>query len=326
MRARLPRTRARPLTAAAALLTVALLAALAPAHGEPGHRFPALTAAERQAIRAALPERARVRPARPRRVLIFYRTDGYVHASIPYGIEALTQLGAVTGAYTADASEDLDAFSPSRLAAYDAVILENATHLAPSPSQRAALLAFVSGGRGLVGIHAASDSFYTWPEGQALLGGIFNSHPWTATDTVAVKLDDPGSPLTAAFGGRGFWVRDEIYQIDGPYSRERVHVLMSLDMARPENVRKPDQIVRADEDFPIAWIRTAGKGRVFYSSLGHNPELYRSREILQHYLDGIQFALGDLRADATPSAHLEHPPTPAPAPAWPAPLVNAAPN
>lgn len=323
MRAKLPRTCARPLTAAAALLTLVLLLALGPAHGEPGHQFPALTEAERQAIRAAVPERPRARPVRPRRVLIFYRTDGYVHASIPYGIEALTQLGAVTGAYTADASEDLAAFSPSRLAAYDAVIFDSATHLSPSSSQRAALLAFVSGGRGLVGIHAASDSFYSWPEGQALLGGIFNSHPWTAQDTVAVKLDDPGSPLTAAFGGRGFWVRDEIYQIDGPYSRERVHVLMSLDMARPENARKPEQIVRADEDFPIAWIRVQGKGRVFYSSLGHNPELYRTREILQHYLDGIQFALGDLKADATPSAQRKHAPSPAPAPEWPAPVINA---
>lgn len=326
MRAKLSRPRAPRLTAAAALLALAPLAALAPARAEPGHQFPALSDAERQAIRAAIPARPRARPARPRRVLIFYRTDGYVHASIPYGIEALTQLGTVTGAYTAEASEDLDEFAPSRLAAYDAVIFVSATHLAPSPSQRAALLAFVSGGRGLVGIHAASDSFYTWPEGQALLGGIFNSHPWTAQDSVAVKLDDPGSPLTQAFGGHGFWVRDEIYQIDGPYSRERVHVLMSLDMARPENARQPDQIVRADADFPIAWIRTHGRGRVFYSSLGHNPELYRTREVLQHYLDGIQYALGDLRSDATPSAHLAHPPAPAPAPEWPAPVLNAAPN
>ena len=301
-----------------ALLTLLLAGLPAGMEGaEPGHSFKPLSAAEQQAIRAAVPLHARAKPARARRVLIFYRTEGYVHASIPFGNEALRRLGEVPGAYSADASEDLEALSPGHLAAYDAVIFNNTTHLSLPPPQRFALLAFVRSGKGLVGIHSASDSFYTWPEGQALLGGTFNSHPWTAEDTVAVKLDDPESPLTAAFGRRGFWVKDEIYQIAGPYSREHVHVLLSLDMSRPENARKPEQLVRDDQDFPVAWVKEEGKGRVFYSSLGHNAEIYRNPELLQHYLDGIQFALGDLRADATPSAGLKHPPTAALAPKAP---------
>jgi type 1 glutamine amidotransferase len=297
-----------------ALGLAGVLAAGTPASAEPGHTFPPLSDAERQAIRAAIPQQARAAPTRPRRVLIFYRTEGYVHASIPYGNEALTQLGAVTGAYHAELSEDPDMFAQPRLRGYDAVVFNNSTHLWLTAAQRTGLLGFLGAGKGLVGIHAASDSFYTWPEGQTLLGGIFNSHPWTAKDTVAVKLDDPASPLAAAFGGHGFWVKDEIYQIDGPYSRERVHVVMSLDMSRPENARKKEELVRDDGDFPIAWIRQEGKGRVFYSSLGHNPEIYRTPQILQHYLDGIQFALGDLKADATPSAKLARPPAAAPAP------------
>jgi type 1 glutamine amidotransferase len=289
----------RPALPLALLLAAAVTAT---ARAEPGHRFAALTDADRKAIHAAVPARARVAPQRPRRLLILYRTEGYVHASIPFANEALRQLGEVTGAYRADASEEADSLSAAGLAPYDAVLFNNTTHLTLSPSQRAALLAFVNDGKGMVGIHAASDSFYTWPEGQELLGGIFNSHPWTADDTVAVKLDDPASPLAAAFGGHGFWVRDEIYQIDGPFSRARVRVLLSLDMSRPENARKPEQIVRGDQDFPIAWLKRAGKGRVFYSSLGHNAAIYETREFLQHYLDGIQFALGDLTADATASA------------------------
>lgn len=280
-------------------------------YAEPGHTFPPLTETERQTIRAAVPGRPRARPARPRRVLIFYRTEGYVHASIPFANEALKELGEVTGAYRADTSEDLAALSGPSLSQYDAIVFNNATHLSLPETARAALLAFVQGGKGVVGIHAASDSFYTWPEGQELLGGAFNSHPWTATDTVAVKIDDPESPLTAAFGGHGFWVKDEIYQIDGPYSRARVHELLSLDMARPENARKPEQLVRNDYDFPIAWIKHEGRGRVFYTSLGHNPEIYTTPQILQHYLDGLQFALGDLEADATPSRELKHPVAPA---------------
>ena len=299
-----------------------MLALVVTAHAEPGHSFRPLTATEQRDIRAALPAHARVSPARPRRVLIFYRTEGYVHACIPFANEALRQLGETTGAYHATVSDDLDALSASGLSPYDAVVLNNTTHLSLSPGQRSALLAFVKAGKGLIGIHSASDNFYTWPEGQALLGGAFNSHPWTADDTVAVKIDDRDSPLTAAFSGHGFWVKDEIYQIDGPYSREHVRVLLSLDMSRPENARPPDQLVRGDNDFPVAWIKHEGKGRVFYTSLGHNPEIYRTAQVLQHYLDGIQFALGDLRADGTPSAKLKPLPPPAPAPENPAVVID----
>jgi len=311
---------------AAALLATGSVVALSlssVARSEPGHVFAPLTPLEQQAIRAAVPPRPRAPPAKPRRVLLFYRTEGYVHACVPFANEALRLLGEVTGAWQTEISEDLAALSPSRLAGFDALVLNNTTHLSLSAAERSALLAFVDGGKGLVGIHAASDSFYTWPEGQTLLGGIFSSHPWTAADTVAVKLDDPDSPLTAAFGGHGFWVKDEIYQIDGPYSRDRVHVLLSLDMARPENARKPEQLVRDDGDFPIAWIRHSGRGRVFYSSLGHNPEIYRTPQILQHYLDGIQFALGDLAADATPSASLRPQPRAALAPVSPAVVIDS---
>jgi type 1 glutamine amidotransferase len=303
-----------PLCLHCGALALALLS-LGVARAEPGHVFAPLTPAETQAIRAALPAIPRAHPARPRRVLIFYRTDGFVHDSIPSANLALQELGARSGAYRADLSEDLGAFTFARLAAYDAVILNNSTHLDPTPAQRTALRAFVMHGKGLVGIHGASDSFYTWPDGQVLLGGIFNGHPWSKDDTVAVKIDDPHSPLTAAFEARGFWIKDEIYQIDGPYGRNRVHVLLSLDMAHPENARPPAELIRHDNDFPIAWIRREGQGRVFYTSLGHNPEVLRTPPLLQHYLDGIQYAIGDLPADATPSANLEPPPTAAPAPA-----------
>jgi len=285
------------------------------AHSEPGHVFKPLTPDEQQAIRAAIPDHPRARPAKPRHVLIFYRTEGFVHASIPHANEALEELGERTGAYTAQTGEDLPSLDPAQLAHYDAIIFNNTTHLSLTDlAHRTALLAFVKSGKGIVGIHAASDSFYTWPEGQELLGGFFHSHPWGSGDTVAVKLDDPQSPINATFGGHGFWVKDEIYQIIGPYSRTRQHVLLSLDMSRPENARKPDELVRTDNDFPIAWIKQEGRGRVFYTSLGHNPEDYRTRGLLQHFLDGIQYALGDLPADATPTAKLKSPPQPALAP------------
>ena len=297
------------------LIALALFSATPCAMAEPGHKFDPLSSEDIRKIACAIPAQAQARPKQPRRLLIFYRAEGYVHASIPYANEAFGQLGAHTGAYTAEISDDMGVFTPQRLARYDAVLFNNTTELNfADPAQRQALLDFVARGKGVIGIHAASDSFYTWPEGQALLGGQFKSHPWTAKDTVAVKLDDPAHPLVAAFAGKGFWIRDEIYQIVGSYSRSSQRVLLSLDMSQPENARPPDMIVRSDNDFPIAWIRQQGRGRVFYTSLGHNPELYETRQILQHYLDGIQYALGDLRALSESSATLPHPATPALAP------------
>lgn len=277
--------------------------------------FPALTPAELAAIDAAVPARARAVPVRPRRLLVFNRTGGFVHASIPHGDEALRRLGEKTGAFTATVTDDIAAFSAENLASFDAVVFNNTTRLAfNNPAYRRALLEFVASGKGVAGLHAATDNFPTWPEGQALLGGVFHGHPWTANDVSAVKLDEPAHVLNSAFNGRGFWIRDEIYQITGPYGRDRQRVLLSLDMSRPENARPPEKIKRTDNDFPISWIKTQGAGRVFYSSLGHNKDVFSTPELLQHFLDGLQFALGDLPADAVPSASLAAKPVPALAP------------
>jgi type 1 glutamine amidotransferase/HEAT repeat protein len=282
----------------------------------PGQEFPPLTAAEVQSIDQALPAAARVQPKQPRRLLVFYRTEGFVHQSIPVGNHAFVRLGEATGAWTAELSDDMASFDPQNLQRFDAVVFHNTTRLAfADPKHRQALLDFARRGKGVAGIHAGSDNFYDWPEGQALIGGIFHNHPWNARDTVAVKIDEPAHPVVAAFGGQGFWIREEIYQIVGPYSRERQRVLLSLDMSKPENARPADRIVREDQDFPISWIKQEGKGRVFYSSLGHNKEIFSTPEVLQHFLDGLQFALGDLPADAIPSARLSPAPEPALAPA-----------
>ena len=307
----------RPLRPASFALLLALsVGGTAPtALAEPGHVFPALTPAEKTAIANALPVNARVAPAKPRKLLVFYRTEGFVHGSIPYGNEALRRLGEATGAYTAVLSEDMAMFDPATLATFDAVVFQNTTKLAfANPAQRRALLDFVASGKGVVGLHAATDNFPTWPEGQALIGGLFHGHPWTSGNLVAVKLDDPDHVLNAAFHHQGFWITEEIYQITGPYDRDRQRVLLSLDMSRPENARPADKIVRTDHDFPISWIKNEDAGRVFYSSLGHNKDIFNVPSILQHFLDGIQFALGDLPADAIPSARLPTPPAPALAP------------
>lgn len=282
-----------------------------------------IPAADLASIKAALPEKASAEAKKPRKLLLFYRAEGFVHPSIPYGVEALKELGEKTGAYTSVASDDMAMFEPASLNQFDGVAFINSTQLKfENPVHRKALLDFVASGKGVVGIHAASDNFPTWTEGQELMGGLFHGHPWHAGDLVAIKLDDPANPINKGFQNEGFRLKEEIYQITGPYSRDKQRELVSLDMSKPENQRssavdkggKP-VIVRTDNDFPISWIKKEGQGRVFYTSLGHNKDIYFVSRILQHYLDGIQYALGDLAADDLPTASLKVQPAPALAPA-----------
>ncbi len=272
-------------------------------HAEPGRVFPPVTPAQIAGIEAALPKQKQS-PAKPRRLLVFYRTEGFVHSSIPVGLLSVKRLGESTGAFTTTASEDMAMFEPSALAGFDAVVFLNTTGLKfESPVHRQALLDFVKSGKGIAGIHAATDNFPTWPEGQALMGGVFHGHPWNAKDLSAVKIDEPAHALTQSFGGRGFWIREEIYQLKAPYSRERQRVLLSLDMSKPENARPADKIKRTDNDFAISWLRAEGKGRVFYTSLGHREDVYFAPSVLGHMFDGLRYALGDLAADDVPSVN-----------------------
>ncbi len=254
-------------------------------------------------IRKAAPEKATKTPARPRTVLVFSRCEGFKHSSIPYWDAAVVAMGEKTGAYKATVSYDLAMLRPENLNKFDALVLNNTTHLKlmkEDASVRQGLLDFIKGGKGIFGIHAATDNFYDWPEMQEIMGGKFTGHPWNAGDTVAVKLDDPDHPLLKAFGGKGFKIKDEIYLTDPPlYSREKARVLMSLDMsdARTAGI---DGGKHKNKDVGITWIKSVGKGRLFYGSIGHNNEIAWNPVILQHYLDGLQFVLGDIEADTTP--------------------------
>ncbi len=161
-----------------------------------------------------------------------------------------------------------------------------------SEELRASLMAWVKNGGAVIGIHAATDCSYQWKEYGQMMGGYFAGHPWGAGDTVTIKNGDPDNPINAAFQGQGITLKEEIYQFNrGIYSREKQRVLLSLDMTQtPEKSGN-----RADKDYAISWIKTHGKGRVFYCSLGHNNEIFSNPKVLQHYLAGIQWALGDLK-------------------------------
>lgn len=255
-------------------------------------------------VEKAIPSTARVEPAKPRKLLVFTLCKGFVHSSIPIGTHAMIRMGEKTGAYTAVHSEDPAMFAPDKLAEFDAVCMLNTTgELFEDPALKQSLLDFIKSGKGLVGIHAATDCFYQWADYGQMIGGYFDGHPWNARDTVTMKIDDPIHPLNQAFHGHGFSIMDEIYQFqEEPYSRDMLRVLLSLDTEKTDMTK--ESIKRSDGDFAVAWVRKYGEGRVFYCSLGHNEMTYWNPKVAQHYLDGIQFALGDLEADTTPSAQL----------------------
>ncbi len=256
---------------------------------------------EIEKMKQAIPDQLFAPAKKQHTVLVFSRTAGYRHRCIAYAKTMLKLMAQKTGLFTVVFNDRLTVFHPDSLKPFDAIVLNNPTQIElTNPQQRQALLNFVKNGGGLIGFHAATDNFYTWPEGARLLGGRFDQHPWNSKGTWHVIVEDKDHPLTQMFNGHDFDINDEIYRIR-PYDlRKNAHVLLRLDSNDPRN-RKAKGVRITDRDLPVSWIRTYGQGRVFYCSLGHNPHIYWNPQIVAHYLAGIQFALKDLNADATPT-------------------------
>lgn len=271
-------------------------------------------------IRAALPAEPYAKAKKARKLLVFSKTNGFRHESIATGKIAFEELGKKTGAFEVVISDDLANFEEDALKAFDAVCFLNTTMnvFSPSPAEmktmteeakkiaadtdsrlKSNLMAFVKSGRGFVGIHAATDTFYEFPEYSKMINGCFDGHPWNANTKVSVKVE-PGQekhPLVAMFGGENIEFSEEIYQLKEPYDSKAVHMLLRLDTAKTDMT--VEGIKRTDGDFGISWARHWEKGRVFYCSLGHNHEIYWTPKVLQHYLAGVQWALGDYEVAIT---------------------------
>ncbi len=265
-------------------------------------------------VTAALPAAAPATSKQPRKVLIFSRTAGFRHSSIGIGVKAIAMMGDKTGAYTAFATEDESYFEPAKLAKFDAVYMLNTTGdcLRPKESKdgvspkdreemlKKSLVDFVENGKGLMGCHSATDTYRDWKAYNKMMGGAFINHPWHTK--VPIKNLEPSHPLNRAFGGKDFEINDEIYQFrnDTASASERRY-LLSLDIeAMKERKLDLKQAARKDNLYGVSWVSKFGNGRTFYCSLGHREEIYWNPTVLQHYLAGLQYVLGDLEVDATP--------------------------
>jgi type 1 glutamine amidotransferase len=264
----------------------------------------------KEKIEAALPRTAAVTPRAPRKLLVvdLCPAGGWYHDTIAHANFAIQKMADNTGAYQPIFSNDLNNLKYPNILEYDAVFLNSIVgEVFSDPAVLDGLIRFVRQGGGVAGLHGASYASRDLPEFGELIGAQSGPH---RVETVTLKIDDPESPLTkqfatspltAGFGGKAFFWTDEFYHFlpTGPYSREKLHVLISIDDQKTD---LSQWRVRPDKDYGLVWVKSFGEGRVFNCALGHTPFLFETPAFAQMVLNGIQFVLGDLPVDTTPSA------------------------
>jgi type 1 glutamine amidotransferase len=226
------------------------------------------------------------------KALVFSRTTGFRHDSIPDGVAAIQKLGQDNN-FAVDATEDDALFTDDTLAQYDVVVFVSTTgDPLGTQAEKDAFQRYIQNGGGFVGIHAAADSGYTWPWYGGLVGAYFRSHP--AIQRARIKVEDRAHPSMRSLPRR--WTRtDEWYNYQAN-PRGTVHVLATLDE------RSYD--VGADgmgPDHPIIWCQDYDGGRSWYTGLGHTKESYTEPEFLKTLLGGLRTAAGAVQADCAVS-------------------------
>jgi type 1 glutamine amidotransferase len=241
--------------------------------------------------------------SRKRRVLALGDTSTrtYQHVAISHALGTIERLGRQTGLYDTWIRTDTQLVTKRRssrrnLDDFDAIFFYSIGELPMTDDQKADLLRFVrDDGKGFVAAHTGNNAFYSWPEFGEMVGGRFDDHPWELFDA-PVEVEDPAFPAMKAFPA-SFTINDEIYQAKD-FSRERVRVLARLAPDKLDLATR--RVHRTDRDFAVAWARSYGKGRVFYSTFGHRPELWDRPDVQTMYLEALKWSMGMTEADATP--------------------------
>jgi type 1 glutamine amidotransferase len=239
--------------------------------------------------------------AEPPRVLFLTHSAGYRHAVVtrpdPETLAlAEEQLRSVAGdRLVVDCTQDCGAITRENLARYAAVVFYTTGAL---PIDKDALVDFVRAGGGFVGIHPATDTLYKFADYGGMVGGYFNGHPWH--EQVTVRVED-GRHRATRHLGNSFEITDEIYQFRD-WERKRVRVLLSLD-PKSVDLTKPG-VRRTDQDFALAWCKPFGRGRVFYTALGHRPEVWKDERFLRHVVGGLEWTTVPRDEDGFEAHHI----------------------
>jgi type 1 glutamine amidotransferase len=232
------------------------------------------------------------------------------HNTIPHTNVMLKRMGEITGAWEAEFNNDLDNLKYPKIKEYDGIFLNSTVgELLPDPVVRDGLARFVREGGGLGGIHGTPWTSRNWDEFAEMIGAQSAPH---RIEQGIMKVYDPSSPLMKPFGGQALNFREEYYRFghegQGRLRWDKVRVLLTVELDDPNVEPRPwGGYKRPDNIYPVSWIRSYGKGRVFYCSLGHMPETFMTPPIVGHLLAGVQFLLGDLPVDTTPNPHSTSP-------------------
>jgi len=230
------------------------------------------------------------------------------HDSVSHALAVIERLGYESGAYDTYIRTDSNIISrhpattdgkpasggPS-LASVDAIFFLGHREVPLDAQQKSDLLSFVrEDGKGFVAAHTATTAFESWPAFGELIGARYDGHPWNTAYGTVIN-EDPAFPATKHLPA-AFTLTDEFYQ-PKEFSRDAIRVLLRLDVSKmPPNT----DLHRSDGDFPLAWAKTYGKGRVFYSSFGHAAGTWDNPDVYRMYFEALKWSLGLVDGDATP--------------------------
>jgi type 1 glutamine amidotransferase len=238
-----------------------------------------------------------------KRLLVIGEEKGYRHETIPHAMATIEKLGRETGLWDTVIRTDTEPLTKKKLEYnaknlndFDAVLFYTGGTLEMDDQQKADFLSIIhDDGKGFIGFHSATITFTKWPEYGEMIGGYFDEHPWNtfAAPIVVEDLAFPGMQQWPA----AFTLNDEIYQMKN-FSRDNTRVLMRLDPSKLDLLNP--KVHRKDRDFAVTWAKMYGKGRVFYTTLGHVDANWDKPEMQKMIIEGIKWALHLVDADVTP--------------------------
>ena len=235
-----------------------------------------------------------------KQILVVGEEKGYRHEAVSHAMATIERLGKETGLWDATLRTDTEAltkrkleYNAKNLTNFDAVVFFTGGELEMYAQKKSDLLSFVhDDGKGFIGIHSAAITFVDWPEYGEMIGGYYDEHPWGTFDAPII-VEDPTFPGMQQWP-KAFVMRDEIYQMRN-YSREKVRVLMRLDASKLDLGNK--NVHRTDRDFAVTWAKMYGKGRVFYTTLGHVPDNWDKPEFQKMIVEAIRWSTRITNAD-----------------------------
>lgn len=242
-------------------------------------------------------------PPPRKQLLAIGEEKGYRHESVTHALATIERIGRETGLWDTTIRTDTEPLTKKKLEYnaknlnnFDAVLFYTGGDLEMDDQQKKDFISFIhDDGKGFIGIHSAAITFTHWPEYGDMIGGYYDEHPW-GTFNAPIIVEDPAFPGMRQFPP-AFNLLDEIYQVKD-FSREKCRVLMRLDASKLD--LKNPRVHRTDKDFAVTWAKMYGKGRVYYSTLGHQMEDWDRPDIQKMYTEAIRWSMGLEGADITP--------------------------